>query len=464
MFTFNLTKDVILCEHAKQDLLNVRAGALVTFEGWVRNHNQGKEVEALEYEVYEELASSEGQLIIDEAKRKFNVLGVQCIHRYGFLGLGECAVWVGATAAHRDDAFRAARYVIDQVKHRLPIWKKEHYIEDPAQWVFCRDHHTHVHFHADDYYQRQRALLDQSKLAASKVIVIGVGGLGCPVLQSLTSAGVGVISVVDFDKIDISNLHRQPLYTLSHVGEKKAVVAAKYAGERNPFIQVTALDLRLDAHNVEATVKGFDLVIDCTDNFRTKILLNDACFKLKTPLISASIYKHEGSLRTYAPDSQFGCMRCFRTAAPDDALIGNCNDFGVVGASVAILGNMQASEAIAYLQHGTNISVQHTVLLNVADLSTHKLQNHPEDGCVSCQGLLPIVPDDMEIRASDLQNDELVIDMRGKEDLYLEQFRDSEKKIVVMCHRGNRSLRLVKHYRASGCSHFYSLAGGACSL
>ncbi|QCE35774.1 molybdenum cofactor biosynthesis protein MoaE [Acetobacteraceae bacterium] len=129
------------------------AGGYCAFEGWVRNHNEGQDVEGLEYEIYEVLAQKEGEKIIQEALEKFDIIGVSACHRYGNLKIGDMAVWVGASAAHRDDAFKACRYVIDAIKFRVPVWKKEHYKSGEHKWVAC--HHCaaagndadHAHHH-----------------------------------------------------------------------------------------------------------------------------------------------------------------------------------------------------------------------------------------------------------------------------------------------------------------------------
>ncbi len=118
-------------------LNNLSAGALVTFEGRVRNQNEGKEVRALEYEAYLPLAEKEGEKILEEALAKFDILDVLCVHRMGKLTLGEIAVWVGVLARHRREAFQACETIIGEVKHRVPIWKKEHYASGQAQWVNC---------------------------------------------------------------------------------------------------------------------------------------------------------------------------------------------------------------------------------------------------------------------------------------------------------------------------------------
>jgi molybdopterin synthase catalytic subunit len=113
------------------------AGACVTFEGWVRDHNDGAPVLALEYEAHEAIANREGAKILAEARERFAIIAADCVHRVGKLAIGECAVWVGVSAAHRGAAFDACRYIIDETKSRVPIWKKEHYASGASGWVNC---------------------------------------------------------------------------------------------------------------------------------------------------------------------------------------------------------------------------------------------------------------------------------------------------------------------------------------
>ena len=121
----------------ERELGDPHAGACVSFAGWVRDHNEGRAVSALEYEAFAPLAEREGDRILEEARAKFEVLRVGCVHRVGALQIGELAVWVGVSAAHRGAAFAACRYVIDEAKARLPIWKKEHYANGTSEWVNC---------------------------------------------------------------------------------------------------------------------------------------------------------------------------------------------------------------------------------------------------------------------------------------------------------------------------------------
>lgn len=132
-----ITREPIRPDALRAELVDAAAGAFATFEGWIRNENEGREVLRLEYEVYDPLAVKEGERIIAEAGSRHPILHAACVHRSGMLEIGECAVWVGVSSPHRDEAFAACRSIIDQVKVRLPIWKKEHYADGHSGWVNC---------------------------------------------------------------------------------------------------------------------------------------------------------------------------------------------------------------------------------------------------------------------------------------------------------------------------------------
>jgi molybdopterin synthase catalytic subunit len=134
---FRFSPAAIDTEAARRALLDGGAGGYVSFEGWVRDHNEGREVTRLEYEAFEELAIKEGDRIVGEALARFPIKHALCVHRVGDLAIGEMAVWVGVSSAHRGEAFTACRYIIDEVKHRVPIWKKEHYRNGDSGWVNC---------------------------------------------------------------------------------------------------------------------------------------------------------------------------------------------------------------------------------------------------------------------------------------------------------------------------------------
>jgi molybdopterin synthase catalytic subunit len=132
----------------RAELVDTHCGGFTAFEGWVRDHNEGHAVAHLEYEAFEALGVREGEQIVAEACERYGVTQALCVHRLGDLQLRESAVWVGVASAHRDEAFKACRYIIDEVKHRVPIWKKEHYVSGDSGWVNCERCATHAHDHA----------------------------------------------------------------------------------------------------------------------------------------------------------------------------------------------------------------------------------------------------------------------------------------------------------------------------
>jgi sulfur-carrier protein adenylyltransferase/sulfurtransferase len=445
---FSLSSEPINHSKLHEFMANDKAGAIVVFEGWVRDHNEGKRVSSLEYQIYHELALKEGEKILKEAIQKFNLHAIKAIHREGHLQLGDCAIWIGATASHRDDAFKATRFVIDEIKYRLPVWKKEHYVDHDAQWVYCKHHSHHVHFTESEYYSKQATITNQDKLNQSHVVVVGAGGLGCPALISLAQAGIGKITIIDFDKINISNIHRQSLYSPNLVGEYKVIEAKKRLLELNPF-----LDIHIVCGQVKIEHLASDLVLDCTDNMSTKYFLHDACFKLKIPLISAGIYKDEGQVRTF---KNHGCLRCFNEVTPDDSLLGNCNNFGVLGSSVNILGSIQASEAIHYLVHSQNSTLSHTLYMNFNNLTQFKVLNSIKPDCLVCKGEVLI-----EENAVEVTGGMDIVDIRHLSDEEVLEMNLS--KVALCCHKGIRSKKLALLLRNKG-HEVFSLKGGACSL
>jgi len=150
---FSFTETAIDPIALRKQLADPSCGGYVSFEGWVRNNNEGHSVTRLEYEAFVDLAIKEGARIVEEAVKRFDVAQAACVHRVGSLAIGDVAVWVGVSSGHRDEAFRACRYIIDEVKHRVPIWKKEHYVNGDSGWVNCErcaehaDTHTAEHAH-----------------------------------------------------------------------------------------------------------------------------------------------------------------------------------------------------------------------------------------------------------------------------------------------------------------------------
>jgi len=350
----------------RTELSDPACGGYAAFEGWVRNHNEGLRVRRLEYEAFEPLAIKEGERIIAEAIARFGVEHAACVHRIGALEIGENAVWVGVTARHRDEAFRACRYIIDEVKHRVPIWKKEHYENGDSGWVNCErcaEHAAHTAHTHDDHrhppvpapdYSRQTALKEvgqagQEKLRRATVLVVGCGGLGVPVMTYLAAAGVGCVGLVDSDRLEASNLHRQTLYSLADVGRPKVELAAARLRALNPEVEVRTHPVRLDAACAAEIIQPYSLVIDCTDNFAAKFLLNDTCVRLGKPIIFSSVYQYEGQLQVVRPERGSACLRCVWPEATRDGLVGNCAEAGVLGPVPGTFGSLQALEALKLL-------------------------------------------------------------------------------------------------------------------
>jgi adenylyltransferase/sulfurtransferase len=399
-------------------------GGFAAFEGWVRDHNEGHAVTRLEYEAFAELAEKEGTRIVEEAVRGFGVTRAACVHRVGSLALGEVAVWVGVSAPHRDEAFRACRFIIDEVKHRVPIWKKEHYVNGDSGWVNCErcsaaaeqakvpgcefrnsspgHRHDHHHPHAElrnsqpgtfasPDYSRQMALREvgvagQEKLRRAAVLVVGAGGLGVPVLQYLAGAGVGRLGIVDADQLEPSNLHRQTWYALVDCGQPKAQLAAGRVRALNPDVRIDVHAARLDGGNARGLAAGYDLIVDCTDNFSTKFLLNDLALELRKPVLFASVYQYEGQLQLVRGDDGSPCLRCVWPEATRDGLVGNCAEAGVLGPVPGVFGSLQALEALKLLLGLQGLGADEMLIFDLVTLHTQRLRVKRSATCAAHGG------------------------------------------------------------------------------
>jgi len=507
MQPFSFSSAPIDTARGHEALADPACGGYATFEGWVRDHNEGRAVRRLEYEAYAALAEREGERIVAEAIVKFGVQHAACVHRIGDLGLGEMAVWVGVSSRHRAEAFAACRYIIDEVKHRVPIWKKEHYVDGDSGWVNCErcaqpGEHAHAdahaaetHAHATPDFSRQIALPEvgaagQQRLREGSVLVIGAGGLGVPVLQYLAAAGVGRIGIVDGDVVEASNLHRQPLYGVADIGKAKATVAAARLRQLNPEVTLAVHAERANTGNLADWLARYDLVVDCSDNFATKFTVNDAAVILGKPAVFASVYQYEGQLQVYLPREDWPCLRCLWPEAPRDGLVGNCAQAGVLGPVPAALGAMQAMQSLKIL---LGLPVESAPALHVFDLlgmhwRTLKAARNP--ACdhsprdLRADAIDPAVleleyPDLAAARASGLT----LVDIRepwerAMDDpagqiewhLPLSAFLQGgaalppEGRYLIVCAHGVRSLALAEHLRSLGYPAVYSLVCGLAAV
>ncbi|MBS0395968.1 MAG: ThiF family adenylyltransferase, partial [Proteobacteria bacterium] len=488
-------------------------GGYASFEGWVRDFNDGRRVQRLEYEAYAELAVKEGERIIAEALARFGVSHARCVHRVGELALGELAVWVGVSAAHRGEAFAACRYIIDEVKHRVPIWKKEHYVDGDSGWVNCErcaaaapaaDHaHAHDHDHDHDHdhahghehgpahaqareatpgaaaaaarhpaglprpdYSRQVVLPEvgeagQARIRRGRVLVVGAGGLGVPVLSYLAGAGVGTLGIVDGDVLDASNLHRQTLYGLADVGRPKALLAAERLRALNPEVDLRAYVERADRERLAPLAAGYDVLVDCSDNFTTRFLVNDVAVSLGKAAVLASVYQYEGQLQVLRPGG--ACLRCVWPEATRDGLVGNCAEAGVLGPVPGVLGSLQALEVLKLLLGLVTPAEDAVVLVDLATLETRRIRAARSAGCRgTCTRLpgaateAPLEVDVALLEAAGAQ-DYVVVDLRDATEVAAEPAPgphlhipldrllddpgqlDRSRRYLLLCARGQRS-------------------------
>lgn len=389
---FELTNLSIDSAALQARLTAPEAGALTIFEGRVRNHHLGRPVTRLEYEAFDDLARLEGEAILAETERIYPGVKVLCVHRTGVLTIGETAVWIGIASAHRQTGFAACRHVIEELKLRLPIWKKEHHPNGAAEWVNCTAEAA-AKPAADAMHARQAALPEigvagQARLAAARVLVVGVGGLGCPAALYLAGAGIGNLTLVDGGKVERSNLHRQILFTTAEIGAPKPLAAAGRLRLHNPSVRITTHEGDLAPQNARALIAGQDVVLDCTDNFTSRFLLHDTCLALGVPLVQAAVHRFEGTLDVFRPGAG-GCLHCQWAGRGPIELdtAGNCAGGPVFGPAVGVLGVMQAAEAIKLVLGHEGDSPRQTRLVNLLDGTQLAIAREARPDCPVCSRL-----------------------------------------------------------------------------
>jgi len=350
-------------------------------------------------------------------------------------------------------------------------------------------------------YSRQLVLPEigtkgQQKLKDSSVIVIGAGGLGIPASVYLAAAGVGKIGIVDSDVVEKSNLHRQVMYSEDDVGRPKALVAQERLRQVNPHVTVTAHQLRLDSSNALELLKRYEIVLDCTDNFPARYLINDACVLLQRPDVYASIFRFDGQVSVF--DSLRGpCYRCLFPEPPPPDTVQDCAAAGVLGVLPGIMGSIQAAQTINLLiQHGKPL-VGRLLLFNAADMSVNEVRVRKNADCPVC-GPRPTVtklidyeefcgarptPQVAEVTPAALRrlleggSGVVLLDVREPFEHQMCHIKGStlipvgdlarragelrkEDEIVVYCHTGVRSARAVDFLSSRGFRRVKNLTGG----
>jgi adenylyltransferase/sulfurtransferase len=340
----------------------------------------------------------------------------------------------------------------------------------------------------------------QQRLRSANVAVIGAGGLGVPVLQYLAGAGVGELVIVDGDRLEASNLHRQTWYALADCGEMKATLAARRVQALNPTVKTNVHPERLTATSADALLQGCDLILDCTDNFASKFLLNDLAHRLAKPVILASVHQYEGQLQLVDPAQGTSCLRCVWPEATRDGLVGNCAEAGVLGPVPGVLGSLQALEALKHLLALPGRLRDEVVLIDLLTLAVRRIKAKRAPECrFACARLPAQASDPSPVSATstesleypDLQSalsDRLVIiDIRDADEIQREPLPiatlsvtrslaiprqeilngrnlPDDGRYLLICSRGIRSLATCLTLRERGVSEVYSLSGGVQGL
>jgi adenylyltransferase/sulfurtransferase len=236
-------------------------------------------------------------------------------------------------------------------------------------------------------YSRQIVLKDvgpegQKKIIKSKVLVVGAGGLGCPVIDYLSRAGVGNIGIIDNDKVNISNIHRQSLYNSRDIGKFKVSVLKKKIKLINPQIKIKTFNERIEKKNVEKIFKNYDFIVDGSDNFKTKFLLNKYSLKYKKILIVGAISKMDGHIFTFDfKNKNDPCLKCFYQTDPSDEIL-NCENEGILGPIAGIAGSIQAIEVLKKILKIGNKSRKKILIIDLNKLNFRKVEFKKKINCI----------------------------------------------------------------------------------
>jgi adenylyltransferase/sulfurtransferase len=224
--------------------------------------------------------------------------------------------------------------------------------------------------------------LGQRKLLAAKVLLIGAGGLGSPASMYLAAAGVGTIGIVDYDVVDLSNLQRQIVHGHSNIGEPKVESAAERLHEINPDVNVVPHDEPLSSANAMEIISQYDIVVNGSDNFPTRYLVNDACYLLGKPLVDGSLFRFEGRANVYLPGQ--GCYRCLFPAPPPPGAVPSCAEAGVLGAMCGVIGTIQAVETVKLILGIGDSLVNRLLLFDSLSMEFREVRIPRDPECPLC--------------------------------------------------------------------------------
>ena len=232
-------------------------------------------------------------------------------------------------------------------------------------------------------YSRQIILKDigilgQKLISKAKILVVGAGGLGCPIAEYLSRAGIGTLGIVDFDKVQLSNIHRQSMYNTKDIGKFKVDVVQKKIKLINPLVKIK----KINEKNIKNIVSKFDIIVDGSDNFKTKFLLNKYSIKFKKFYISGAISKFDGHIFTFNfKNKNEPCLRCFYQTEPSDDIL-NCETEGILGPVAAVVANIQANEVIKKILNIGNNLKNHILIVNLKNLNFRKVKFNKKRNCI----------------------------------------------------------------------------------
>ena len=341
----------------------------------------------------------------------------------------------------------------------------------------------------------------QKKLKAASVLLVGAGGLGSPLALYLAAAGVGRIGIVDFDVVDSSNLQRQILHSTHDVGKPKLQSAKERISSLNPNVDVQTYETTLTSENALNILKGYDVIVDGTDNFPTRYLVNDACVLLKKPNVYGSIFRFEGQASVFFAE-QGPCYRCLYSEPPPPGLVPSCAEGGVLGVLPGIIGTIQATETIKLILGNGEPLIGRLLLFDALKMQFREVKLRKNPHCPICGdhptihelidyeafcGVDAVPENGADNKTYEMSVSELKERLERREDIFVLDVRepheyeivnigghliplndlpkrvselDSAQEIVVHCHHGPRSKRAVNFLKDMGFKKVKNLAGG----
>jgi adenylyltransferase/sulfurtransferase len=326
----------------------------------------------------------------------------------------------------------------------------------------------------------------QEKLKGAKVLVIGCGGLGCPVLQYLAAAGIGGLGIIDYDIVEESNLQRQVLFSTKDIGKPKVFVAKENLEKYNPFVTITVFNKKIEVSNALDIIRQFEIIVDCSDNFSTRYLVNDACVILDKPLVSGSIYKFEGQVTVFNY-LKGPTYRCLYPNPPQQEIVSNCSETGVLGTLTGLTGTLMANEVIKVITGMGNVlngklltfdllSSRFLTFEYKPDPKNREITKLASEYNETCAGEIKEITG-QELKEKILRNEPLqIIDVREPDEFLerniggiliplgqLEKNMDKIKKdipSVLVCRSGVRSMHAAKILQKNNYYNIYNLKGG----